>query len=76
MGELETLMKIMEKLQEVEELKKRVENLENKIEELSNDRINSAVSKLSTSSGNTEDNLATAADLAILHWKKNPPRGY
>ena len=75
MGELETLMKIMEKLQEVDKLKERVKELENTVEKLSNAVVEQRTRELTISDGNEDERLARAAELAIVHWKKNPPRG-
>ena len=77
MGELETLMSILDKLQDVEKLKTKVENLEKKIEELSNIITKQKAEELNhiKSASTKDDRLKRASELAIAHWYQHPPRG-
>ena len=80
MGELDTILQLVNKLQAVEELIKRVENLEKKVEELTKATIENNVKNITSSLNNpnatTEEKLVTAAELTLESFVQNIPMKY
>jgi len=74
MTDLETLMQIIEKLKQLEELTKRVEKLEKEVETLKKAQqveMKKVIDNLST---NLKDRLSVAAEMAIHHFRVEPPK--
>jgi hypothetical protein len=72
MSEFTTMLEIAKKLQKVDELSKRMDELEAEMVTLKKEN-SEQLSKLTTKHIVDNNNL-DSADLAILDFKKNPPR--
>jgi len=87
MSEMKTLIEILDRLRKIDEISNRLDDLESRINELSkakginvNDLAKAITEVLAkstsaeTAEASTKNMLEKAAELAILHYKVEPPK--